>query len=142
MTDGGPRVEVYLRSLAPTTARDEQERVLARLERLEARGDVAGYSVELCGECVCRSSVAARSTVGRRLLERYEQFAAWAAERDRELVGFDRLDTTSLLTGTEVTGVVFPRLTVAEFRDGELDFVAPSTNGTATTTVLERLERY
>ncbi|MEF8813033.1 MAG: HTH domain-containing protein [Halovenus sp.] len=137
-----PRVELYLRSLAPTETRGQQEEIVEELQSLEDAGQLAGFEVALCGECVCPESSTADTAVGRRLLRRHEAFEQWADERGRELVGFRERDTESLLTGTKVTGIVFPRMVLAEYREGRLDFVAPSRDGAEQTTVRDRLETY
>lgn len=142
MTQHDPRLELYVRSLAPTDAREPQERVVERLETLDERGAIAGFDVALCGDCVCPSSVTADTDAGKRLLDRYDAFETWAAERDRDLVGFEHKDTQSLLTDTTVTGIVFPRMTLAEYRGGQLTHVAPSSNGVERTSVLDRLDSY
>ena len=140
MSDRPPRAELFLRSLAPTDARDQQERVVERLRTLEAEGRVGTLDVRLCGECVCPESVTAETEPGRRLLDRHEAFRRWADDRDRELVGFERRDTESLLTGTRVTGIVFPRIVLAEYRDGDLTYVAPSRTEQERTSVTDRLD--
>ena len=137
-----PRVEVYLRSLAPTDIRDTQEQIVDRLRTLDDERRIKGVNYTLCGECVCPSLKTAETDIAKLLLRRYESFEEWADENDRELVGFEQRDTESLLTGTSVTGIVFPRLTLAEYRNGELTFVAPSTNGTEQTSVGDRLDVY
>lgn len=142
MSDAGPRIELYLRSLAPTTARPEQERVVRRSRALEADGRVTDLDVAVCGDCVCPDAATAETETGRRILSRYGAFRDWADAHDRELVGFEELDTRSQLTDTRVTGIVFPRITLAEFRDGSLAFVAPSRTDGTTTTVLDRLDTY
>lgn len=141
VTDGRPRIELYLRSLAPAQGRRQQETVVERLRALDTDDRIRGFDVVLCGECVCPQSATAETDPGRRLLDSYERFADWADRTDRELVGFSRRDTTSLLTGTEVTGIVFPRVVLAEYRDGALSYVAPSA-GDEQTSVRERLETY
>lgn len=142
MTDSPPRVELYVRSLAPTTARPSQERVVERLQRLDGSGDLAGFDVLVCGECVCPNAATAGTDPGKRLLSRYEAFEDWAADRDRDLVGFEERETSSMVTDTTVTGIVFPRMTLAEYRGGTLEFVAPSRNGEERTAVLDRLATY
>lgn len=142
MGENPPRVEVYLRSLAPTDIRDTQEQVVETLRTLDDEGRIKGVDYTLCGECVCPSLRTAETDIAKTLLRRYESFEEWADSNDRELVGFEKRDTESLLTGTSVTGIVFPRLTLAEFRNGDLTFVAPSSNGTEQTSVDDRLDVY
>jgi hypothetical protein len=142
MTDSRPRIELFLRSLAPTDARDQQEQVLDSLQTLEADDQIKGFEVVLCGDCVCPSSATAETEVGERLLRRYRTFEEWADDHDRDLTGFDQQNISSLLTGTTVTGIVFPRIAIAEYRDGDLAFVAPSSNGVERTSVTDRLADY
>jgi hypothetical protein len=142
VTDHPPRVEVFVRSLAPVEGRQQQEEVIETLRSLEQAGEITGFDLLLCGDCVCPSLSTSESDVGARLLGRYDLFREWAKTEGRELIGFEHRDTESLLTGTEVTGIVFPRITLAEFRDGALTYVAPSSNGAEQTTVFERLQTY
>lgn len=137
-----PRIELYLRSLAPSTGRDEQERIVNRLQALDERGRIDSFEIVICGDCVCPDSATADTEPGRELLESYEQFREWAAEQNRELVGFERRDTRSILTGTTVTGVVFPRIVLVEYRNGTLTYVAPSQNGAEKTSVTDRVGAY
>lgn len=142
MSDAAPRIELYVRSLAPKTARDEQDRVVRRSRALDADDRIANLDVAVCGDCVCPDAATAETDTGRRILSRYEAFRDWADAHDRELVGFEELDTRSQLTDTRVTGIVFPRITLAEYRNGSLAFVAPSRTTRTTTSVLDRLETY
>jgi len=142
MSETPPRIEVFLRSLAPTESRERQERLVSRLRELDDDGRIEGVEYTLCGECVCPSLETAETDIAKLLLDRYQSFEEWAAENGRELVGFREKDTESLLTGTSVTGIVFPRVALAEYRNGEVTFVAPSTNGTDQTAVEDRLDAY
>lgn len=142
MTGAEPRAELYVRTLAPTVAREVQEHVVERLEALAARDAIREYDVVVCGECVCPQSATAETEPGQTLLERYESFEQWAAERDRELVGFQEHEETSLLTGSTISGIEFPRMVLAEYCEGSLEFVAPSTDGDETTAVTERLDAH
>jgi hypothetical protein len=137
-----PRVELFVRSLAPTDARETQEQVVNRLQSLDENDRIRGVDYTLCGECVCPSLNSAETDIAQLLLGRYERFETWAESNGRDLIGFERRETEPLLTGTSVTGIVFPRLTLAEFRGGDVSFVAPSTDGTEQTTVKERLDAY
>lgn len=139
---GKPRLELYLRSLAPTKTRDSQEQILRQVQRLDDQDRISGFEVVLCGECVCPSLKSAETEVGQRLLRRYDEFERWAEQHERDLVAFQQRNRKSMLTDTSITGVKFPRITIAEYRDGELDFVAPSSNGTEETNVTDLLETY
>jgi len=142
MTQKPPQIELYVRSLAPIDIRDRQESVIDRLDELAERDRIEEYEVILCGDCVCASLTTAKTTVGQRLLDRYASFEEWATTRDRSLVGFVEHDTESSLSRTNITGIKFPRLALAEYRGGNLSFVAPSHNGTENITVIDRIEEY
>jgi hypothetical protein len=139
---GGPRVELFLRSLAPSTGREQQDRIVERLRTLERENRIGGVDVWLCGDCVCPLLATAGTDPGRRLLDRYERFREWASGSDYDLVGFRRREVESVLTGTTVTGIVFPRMTLAEFRGGSLDFVAPATDGSERVDIADRIDAY
>jgi hypothetical protein len=141
-TDELPRVELYVRSLAPTDIRDKQEQVLKRLKRLDADDSIANFEVVVCGETVCPSSVTAETEIGQRLLARHRTAKQWGEDHDRVLIGFDHHETNTTIAGMTVTGVSFPRMLLLEFRAGSLSFVAPSRSGSETTSVPDRLDSY
>ncbi|MFY4814749.1 HTH domain-containing protein [Haloarcula sp. AONF1] len=131
-TTANLRLELFVRSLAPETARPQQEAVIERLRDLA--DEVADTELYVTGDCVCPSTVAAETETGRFLLDRYEAFEEWADESGVELVGFRNRCVDSSMTGETVTGIQFPRLTLAVFADDQLRFVAPAIrNGTETT---------
>ena len=140
--DDPPRVELYVRSLAPTDIRDRQEQVLERLTHLDSDDTITDFEVVVCGETVCPSSITAETDIGQRLLARHRTAKQWAEDRDRTLIGFDHHETNTTIAGTTVTGVSFPRMLLLEFRVGSLSFAAPSRDGSETTSVLDRLASY
>ena len=142
MTAPPPRIELFVRSLAPSEGREGQERAIELLDALDERDRIAGFELVVSGDCVCPSLRAARTAPGRRLLGRYREFERWAAERDRTLVGFERREVDSALRAEPVTGISFPRLALAEYRGDALAFVAPSRTEGSVATVLERLREY
>lgn len=137
-----PRLELYVRSLAPMDIRETQEQVVKRLQSLESGGQISEFTVTVCGESICSASTTVETDIGRQLLDCYKSADEWATEHDRELLGFERHETKSQLAGTAVTGISFPRLLLLEVDNGRVEYVAPSRNGTETTSVLERLETY
>jgi hypothetical protein len=134
----GIHVELYVRSLAPRAARSSQESLLERLRRASA---VDSTEVVVTGEQICPETLAAGTEIGSLLLDRLERFEAWAAGTDRSLVGFTRKTGRSLLTGESVSGVCFPDRVLAEYRDGDLAFVAPCRADGREWTVGERVDR-
>ncbi|WP_336325567.1 HTH domain-containing protein [Halovenus sp. HT40] len=141
-TNDPPRVELYVRSLAPTDIRDKQEQVLERLTHLDADDTIANFEVVVCGETVCPSSVTAETKIGQRLLARHRMAKQWAENRNRDLVGFEQHGTDTTIAGTIVAGVSFPRMLLIEFRADSPSFVAPSRNGSETTSISDRLDFY
>lgn len=135
-----PRVELWVRSLYPAGVERRQEAVLARLERLAARDRIASFELLLAGEKVGLGSAAARTAVGRRTLDRFEQFRGWADRTDRSLEPvFEVRTVDSAFTGERFRTVSFPSISVAEYVDGELRHVAPHTDGDTVVTVDDRL---
>jgi len=134
------RVELFVRSLAPDTARRQQEAVIERLQRLEERGAVASVDLTVAGQCICPSTVAAETETGRFLLERFEAFSEWASSNDVDLVGFQDRCVDSSLTGETVTGITFPRLCLSVYDGAELQFVAPVAGEGDETTVSEAVD--
>jgi hypothetical protein len=134
----GTHVELYVRSLAPRAARSSQESLLERLRRASA---VDSTEVVVTGEQICPETLAAGTEIGSLLLDRLERFESWAAGSDREIAGFTRKTGRSLLTGESVSGVCFPDRVLAEYRDGELAFVAPCRADGREWTVAERVDR-
>ena len=108
--DDPPRVELYVRSLAPTDIRDRQEQVLERLTHLDSDDTITDFEVVVCGETVCPSSITAETDIGQRLLARHRTAKQWAEDRDRTLIGFDHHETNTTIAGTTITGVSFPRM--------------------------------
>jgi hypothetical protein len=137
-----PRIELFCRSLAPSTGREQQDRIVQRLRTLDERDRIQGFEVVLCGDCVCPRAATAETGPGEFLLDRYDAFQTWAEDTGRDLVGFEKRNTKSMLTGTTVTGIVFPRLTLAEYREGQLTFVAPSSDGSEQSSVADRVGDY
>lgn len=59
-----PRIEVFARSLAPDTARPQQDNLIRRLQRLETKGDIEAVDLYVSGGCVCESTAAAVDSGG------------------------------------------------------------------------------
>lgn len=140
-THHGLRVELCVRSLAPAGAHGNQNAVIERLERLEAAGVVEAFDIRIWGKQVAPSTAAARTETGRAALDRYEQFKEWAEHNDRSLGSFFDVHPVELgMTGEQYTAVMFPVVTMAEYRDGDLVHVAPCTDGDTVYTVGDRLD--
>lgn len=140
MEEPEPSAELYVRSLAPDGIHAHQESVVERLEHLESRGDVASFSLRVWGSRVVRSSSAAGVGEGRDVRRRLETFETWADRNGMSLEGPFREETVrSTITGEEYTAVTLPAMTLAEYADGELRFVAPCCSDGVVHTVDDRL---
>lgn len=138
---GRVRVELHVRSLAPRAGGRQQERVIDRLDHLESAGRVDEATVDVWGRQVGLSSAAARTDAGRYVLDRVESFREWADETGRSVESFfETRRVSSDITDEEYVALVLPSLTLAEYRDGDLAYVAPCSDGDEVTTVPDRLD--
>lgn len=134
------RLELYVRSLAPTGCRSGQEGIVERLAQLESSGQIEEYTVDIWGRQLSLDG-SPRTEPEARIRERIELFQSWARTHDRSLDRFFPVDTVrSELTGEEYTCVRVPVMTLAEYEAERLRFVTPSTDGETTHTVADHIE--
>ncbi|WP_336002138.1 HTH domain-containing protein [Halorientalis halophila] len=134
-------VDLHVRSLTPRGGPGQQEAVIERLEELVESGHVDEFSLDVWGRQVSLSTAAARTDAGRDVLNRVEAFRDWAAETDRSVDSFfETRRVSSTVTDENYVALVLPRVTLAEYRDGDLAYVAPCTDGEDVCTVLDRLD--
>ena len=134
-------MELYVRSLAPRAAHDQQEALVERLETLDSREHIADYTVHVWGSRLDPSSAVARTGDGQFVRERVQTFRNWAAENGLSTGSFfEEEPVESSITGEEYTVLTLPTAALAEYVDGELEFVAPCTNGETVYTISDRLE--
>lgn len=137
----GTRLELYVRSLSPGGARPQQAAVIDRLERLETEHATVDVTVTVWGKEIGTTTPAARTDAGQFILERVSEFREWARERGRSIDSFfETREVHSSITGEEYTALVLPVMTLAEYHDGSLRFVAPSANGETVYTVSDRVD--
>ena len=135
-----PSVELYVQSLTPSGATHRLESILDHLDRLDRRGDIAGYDVTVWGEKVVPDSLAARTDFGREVLETVDEFESWASAYGVSVERFYPTETVdSALTGEEFTTVSLPVMAMAEYVDGRLQHVTPH-EGDGIQTVSDRLD--
>lgn len=135
------RVELYVRSLCPQGMHGSQETVIERLERLDEADVLSQFEVRVWGHQVALSTASSRTEAGENALARYGLFKQWADEHDRSINSFFDVRTVeSELLDERYTAVVFPALTLAEFRGDELVHMAPSSDGEEISTVGDRLD--
>lgn len=140
-SEGTLTVDLHVRSLAPGPGQSQQERVIERLDDLETGGYVDEFTVNVWGRQVSLSSAVARTDAGQFVLDRVEEFREWAAGTDRSIDSFfETRRVESSITDQEYAALVLPALTLAEYRDGDLAYVAPCTDGETVVTVEDRLD--
>ena len=119
-------LEVFVRSLAPTSGQERQRAVLAHLDRLDSEGLIDGYDVHVWGDAVAADSAASDTAAGRGVRTRVAAFQQWALSENVSVQPFFETSTqSSAMTGEERTVISLPELTVAEYEGGELNGMAP-----------------
>lgn len=133
-------VELFVRSLSPSGATHQQERILERLDELATEGRIDDYGMTVWGERVVPDSVAAETATGESVLNTIEQFQSWAAAHGVSVDQFYPEQTVeSAITGEEFTAISLPVVAMAEYVDGRLHHVTPH-EGETVQTVLDRLD--
>lgn len=134
---GETTVEVCVRSLSG----DVQPLLDETLQRLDGAGDVDRVRVVVWGRSFDPAGPAAATGPGRALAARLETFRLWAAANGASFGPFFRARTVDGLTGGTSTRIDLPTVTLAEYRDGDLAFVAPCRLDGRYHAVLDRAER-
>lgn len=136
-------IELYVRSLS-SGAGVRVETMIDRLEAFTTDGEIDDYAVTVWGSRVSTDPAVARTDTGAAIRERVVEFKQWATERGATLEGgFERETVHSAITGETHEFISLPSVALACRRDGELEWVAPSTTGegTAPTTPMDRITR-
>ena len=134
---GETTVEVCVRSLSG----DVQPLLDETLRRLEGADDIDRIRVVVWGRSFDPTGPAATTDPGRVLADRLETFRLWAAENGASFGPFFRARTVDRLTGGTSTRIDLPTVSLAEYRDGDLAFVAPCWLDGRYHAVLDRAER-
>lgn len=141
MQPGGDRtIRLLVRSLSPT-CRSQLESVVERLDALEERGVIQGYDVDICGHKLPTGGRIAETSACIELREQLEKLEAWAEDAGQSLDPiFQRVEGVSEIDGEDHSGVVFPTVTLVEYVDTDVVFVAPSAGPDGVTSVSDRLD--
>lgn len=132
---------LFVRSLSPRGHREQQDAVFRRLDQLESDGVVSETTVQVWGAHLS-PSIAERTETGREICDRIDCFRDWATANNMSLGSFFSADPVrSDLVDEEYARVQLPSMTLAEYDDaGEVQFVAPCTDGDTLYTVMDRLD--
>jgi hypothetical protein len=108
---------------------------------LESAGVVESADVNVWGEAIELSTVAAETERGQELLETVSRFRDWAARNGASLDGaFLNRETKSRLTGRTHTTLRLPSVAMAEYEGEEIRTVTPHRRDGTVKTVQERVE--
>jgi len=141
MSQTGPHIELYVRSLLPDGAGKRQEAVLERLDRLERTGEIAGYNIIIWGKQLAPDSAAADTEEGQYILNRVAEFKLWALSNNVSLDSFyQRTAVESEVTGMADDVMILPVMGLAEYRESELTHVAPYVKDEDVHTISDRLD--
>lgn len=129
-----PRVEVFLRSLAPPIGvREQQERLLERLRTFERRGVFESVEVSVWGDAVCPDGCCAETPAGREVLEQARAMKRWAREADADIeTTFEEKRVASSVTDERFRKIVLPRVAVGVHAGDDLELVLPCRVGEET----------
>lgn len=134
------RLELFVRSLCPEGCRDQQDALVDRMSELESAGIIQGYDVRVWGKQV-ELDPEHRTEPGERALDTYRSFVEWADRNGRNLGSFFQERTVdSVVSRESYRSVVFPAFALAEYVDGDLAFVTPSTDGQRICTPTDRFD--
>ena len=133
----GTTVELCVRSLS-----DEVQPLFGEaLRRLRGAEAVDEVAVAVYGRSFDPTGPAAATEPGRALADRLESFREWANENGASFGPFFRARRVERLAGEACTRVELPTVTLAEYREGDLVFVAPCHLDERHYTVLDRVRR-
>jgi hypothetical protein len=133
-----PRIDLYVESLCPTGNHQRQKAVIERLNAMEDRGRIAGFSVDVWGN---RIPCDERTSVGESILERIEAIKAWSDSAGTSLSPFfGTSEADSMLTEETRTTVDLPVLCLVEYHDDDIAFVAPCSEDGKVCTIADRLD--
>lgn len=142
MSSARMSMELFVRSLTPSGAAQRQEAILDRLERLDERGVIDGYTVTVWGEQVVPGSLAARTDAGKEIVATVDSFEEWASAMGVSVDRFfEEQSVESAVTGERYAATSLPVLAMAEYVDGDLAWVTPHEDEDGVHTVVDRLDR-
>jgi hypothetical protein len=134
-------LELYIRSLSSSTTGIRIESIIDRLKALVAEGDITDYTVTVWGERVSTDAAVSQTDQGVFIHRRIAEFRQWASEHGVTLEGgFDTRTVHSSITGDTHEFIPLPSVALAARRDGDLEWVVPSSDDTGTTSAMDRLE--
>lgn len=133
------RVELFVRSLAPSGAYERQKRIVDRLSRLSTAKHVVSVSSTVWGNRICPEA-ALRLSTGRSILEDIERVRTWADQHDASLDPFFDEYEVQTMTERSYTVIVPPVICLAVSAGDDLWGVFPYAKDGETYTVADGLD--
>ncbi len=134
-------LDIFVRSLAPTTGLERQRALVDQLDRMESDGLIDDYNIHVWGDAVSIDSALSETATGRGVRSQVAGFQQWAlAENVSVQPFFERKSQSSSITGDEQTLITLPEITVAEYEGTELVGMAPHQSAGDTVTVQDYLD--
>lgn len=131
------RIEVFLRSHASATVVEPLRETVTRARRLEETRNV---DVRVKTWATVRPALEVLSDSGPSVSLTVDSFRSWADEEGDTLrPAFERRETASLLDRRPAAEIRVPTVCVAVYEDGDLECVAPCSDGDRTYSVEECL---
>lgn len=131
---GTVRVDVFLHQNASTAVVERLRETVARARRLEERDGNVAVSVKTWTSV--KPALEELDDSGPSVSLTVDAFQSWADGEGYTLnPGFERCETTSMLSHRPTTEIRVPTVCVAVYEDDELQCVAPCSNGDGTFTV-------
>jgi len=121
------RVELFVHSLAPVGSKQQQERLLSDLERLEENGRLRDIELTVWGDSICTEGVLSSVGSGDHIVSAIGDFYALASTADLSISPFFQISNVQ----SDVTSESFRRITppsccLAVYAANELVGVFPS----------------
>lgn len=120
------RIELAVRTLSPEGTGGRQARIVERLGELEAAGAIDEFSVQVWGKRVGLDTVDAETDHAREVVETVDSFREWADRNDLSVgTFFETRRVDNRITDDSYTALELPSMAMAEYRDGDLEWVSP-----------------
>lgn len=125
-----PRVELYVRSLAPCESRAAQDAIVERLLALERKGVVDEVDLTVWGDAVCLDGASARVGLGEAIADRIRTFHEWCRDTGVSLDPFFTWSSVDAsIAGESHERVVPPHRCLAVYAGDTLREVYPCSVG-------------
>lgn len=134
------RVELCVESFHPSGAVSRLEESVERLRELEAAGRIDEFDLVVWGDRLGTATRVAGTDAAERVRERIRACTEWAEANGRTFrPNFDVRRTDNEFTGESYTAIDLPSMLLVEYEGNAVSHVAPSSDGTSTRSVTDRL---